>query len=164
MDIGLIVKLLHVLTAIGLISGVVGRGVTFWHAGKTTNVSVAHTLIKLSDFFEQRMVIPASMAVLLFGVLISWLRGWPLFGIFQGSNSNWLLVSFVLYLAPTPAIPLYLIPRRKQRAQAADDALAQGTITPELTSALNDKGVITYRTVELVIVIAVTILMVTKPF
>lgn len=164
MSLGLIMKLLHVLTAMWFISGIVGRGVTFWQATKTTHVHTAVTLVKLSDFFEQRMVIPGSSAVLLFGVLTAWLQGWPLFGFLQGATANWLLVSLVLYLGPTPAIPLYLIPRRQQRAKAAEAALAQGKITPEFTAALNDKGVSLYRTLELIIVAIVTLLMVTKPF
>jgi len=164
LSLGLIVKSLHVLSAIWFISGMVGRGVAFWQAAKTTHAHTAYTLVKLSDFFEQRMVIPGSASVLLFGVIVTWLQGWPLLGFLQGAKSNWLLVSLVLYLSPTPLIPLYLIPRRKHRANVAEEALAQGSVTPELTAALNDKGVIACRTAELIIAVVVTILMITKPF
>lgn len=164
MNFGLLTKLLHILSAIWFISGILGRGIAFGQAAKTSNVHTAYTLVKLSDFFEQRMVIPGSTAVLVFGLLTAWLQGWPVFGFLQGADSNWLLVSLALYLSPTPLIPLYLIPRRKHRAQAAEEALAQGGITSEFAAALNDRGVFTYRAVELTVAVVVTILMVTKPF
>jgi len=41
MSLGLIMKLLHVLTAMWFVSGIVGRGVTFWQATKTTHVHTA---------------------------------------------------------------------------------------------------------------------------
>ena len=164
MDLGLVSKLIHVLSAMWFISGVVGRGVTFAQAARATQISTAHTLLKLSDFFERRMVLPGSMAVLGFGLLVAWLRGWPLWGFLQGANSNWLLTSLIFFLAPTPMIPLYLIPRRRQRAKLAEEALARGAVTAELTAALHDQGVMTYRMVELIVAVVVTILMVTKPF
>lgn len=164
MNLGLILKLLHILTAIWYMSGIIGRGIAFGQASKTSNIHIAYAMLKLSDFFEQRMVIPGSMAVLLFGILTALRQNWPLFGFLQGATTNWLLASLVLYLSPTPLIPLFLIPRRKQRVKVADEALSKGQITPELTAALKDIGVIYYRTAEFIIVIVVTTLMVTKPF
>ena len=164
MSLGPVTNLLHVLAAAWFVSGVIGRSVAFGQAAKSTHVDTTCALMKLSDFFERRMVIPGSAAVLLLGLLTAWLNGSPLFGFLQGSDANWLLVSLVLFLSPTPAIPLYLIPRRVLRAQVAEAALAQGRITPELMAALADKGVIAYRRLELVIAMVVTALMVTKPF
>jgi hypothetical protein len=40
----------------------------------------------------------------------------------------------------------------------------QGTITPQLSAALNDKVVVRFREVELIILVVIIILMVTKPF
>lgn len=164
MSLSLVMKLLHVLAAMGFISGIIGRSITFGQAAKSTNVHTSYTLLQVSEFFERKMVIPAGGAVFLLGLITAWLQGWPIFGFLQGASSNWLLVSIVLLIALLPAIPLYLIPRRQQRAKAAEEALAQGTVTPELTAALTDKGVITYRMVEFTIAVVITILMVTKPF
>jgi uncharacterized membrane protein len=164
MSLGLIVKALHVLSAIWFISGLIGRGVAFAQAARSTHIQTAYTLLKLSDFFEQRLVIPGSMAVLVFGLLVAWIQGWPLFGFLQGARANWLLVSLVLFLSPIPMIPLYLIPRRKLRARLAEEALARGELTPALTAAFQDRVVSRYRTVELVIAGLVTVLMITKPF
>ena len=161
----LIMKLLHVLAAFWFVSGLVGRDFAFWRAGKATNVHAVHGLLQISDFFERYAVIPVSMAVFLFGLIVTWMQKWPLFGFIQGSRSNWLLVSFLLSLGISLAIgPLKLVARRKQRARALEEALAQGTITPELTAALNDKVVVRFRALELALVVLIVILMVTKPF
>jgi uncharacterized membrane protein len=165
MNFYLLMKLLHVLAAFWFLSGLVGRDFTFWRAGKATNVQAVQALLQISEFFERYAVIPVSMAVILFGLIVTWMQRWPLFGFLQGSRSNWLLVSFLLFLGITLAIgPLKLIPRRKQRTRALEEALARGTITPELTAALNDEVVVPFRAVELALVVLIVILMVTKPF
>jgi uncharacterized membrane protein len=161
----LLMKLLHVLAAFWMISGVVGRGLAFWQARKAKDVQAVHALLRLSEFFERYAVIPVSMAVFLFGLILTLMQGWPLFGFLQGSPSNWLLVSFILFLGVLLAIaPLKLIPRRKERERALQEALAQETITLRLMSALNDKVVLRFRVVELIALIIIIILMVLKPF
>jgi uncharacterized membrane protein len=158
-------KLLHVLAAFWMISGVVGRGLAFWQARKAKDVQVIHALLRLSEFFERYAVIPISMAVFLFGLIITLMQGWPLFGFLQGSQSNWLLVSFILFVGVLTCIaPLRLVARRKEQTRALEEALAQGTITLRLIAALNDKVVIRFRTAELIILIIIIVLMVTKPF
>jgi len=158
-------KLLHVLAAFWFISGVIGRDFAFWQAGKATNVQAVHALLQVSEFFERYAVIPLGSVILVFGLIVTWMQRWPLFGFLQGSTSNWLLVSFILFVGGSLAIiPLRLMARRKQRTRAIEEALVQGTITPELTAALNDKVVVRFRAVELVILVVIIILMVTKPF
>ena len=165
MNLYITMKLLHVLAAFWFISGIIGRDFAFWQAGKATDVQAVHALLEVSEFFERYAVIPVASAVLVFGLIITFLQKWPLFGFLQGSPSNWLLVSFILFIGGTlPIIPLRLVLRRKQRTRAVEEALVQGTITPELTAALNDKVVIRFRAVELVVLVVIIILMVTKPF
>jgi uncharacterized membrane protein len=158
-------KLLHVLAAFWFIGGLVGRDFSFWQAGRATNVQAVQALLQISDVFERYAVIPISMAVFLFGLILTLLQRWPLFGFLQGSPINWLLVSFILYLGISLAIgPLKLVPRRKQRTRALEEALTQGIVTPDLTAALHDKVVVQFRTVELAVLVVIIILMVTKPF
>jgi len=158
-------KLLHVLASFWLISGVVGRGLSFWQAGRAKDVHAVYALLQISEFFERYAVIPVSVAVLIFGLIVTWMQKWPLFGFLQGSPSNWLLVSFMLFIGISAFIgPLGLVARRKERMRAVKEALAQGTITLRLMAALNDKVVIRYRLGEFVILIIIIILMVTKPF
>jgi uncharacterized membrane protein len=165
MNLYLIMKLLHVLAAFWMISGVVGRGLAFWQARKAKDVQAVHALLRLSEFFERYAVIPVSMAVFLFGLIITLMQGWPLFGFLQGSPSNWLLVSFILFVGVLAFIaPLRLVARRKEQTRALEEALEQGTITLRLIAALNDKVVIRFRTAELIILVIIIVLMVTKPF
>lgn len=165
MNLYLLMKLLHVLAAFWMVSGLVGRDLSFWWAGKATNVQAVHALLRASDFFERYAVIPVSMAVLLFGLIVTWMQKWPLFGFLQGAASNWLLVSAILFIGGMLFIaPLGLVARRRERTRAVEEALAQGTITPALTAALQDKVVNRFRAAELGITVIIVILMVTKPF
>jgi len=165
MNLYLMMKLMHVLAAFWMVSGVVGRDIAFWQAGRTTNVQAVHALLRASEFFERWAVIPISMAVLLFGLIVTWMQKWPLFGFLQGSPVNWLLVSFVLYVGVTGFIaPLGLVARRKERTRAAEEALAQGTMTLRLSAALDDKVVHRFRAVEMIILVVIIALMVMKPF
>lgn len=152
MNLYLLMKLLHVLAA-------------FWWAGQVKEVHAVNTLLQISDFFERYAVIPISVAVLVFGLIVTWMQKWPILGFLQGSASNWLLVSFVLFVGISALIgPLGLSARRRERARAVEEALAQGSMTLRLMAALQDQVVTRFRTVELVTVVAIIILMVTKPF
>ena len=165
MNLYIFMKLLHVLAAFWMVSGVVGRDLAFWWAGKATDVRAVHALLRASEFFERYAVIPVSMAVLLFGLIVTWMQKWPLLGFLQGSPTNWLLVSVILFIGGMGFIaPLGLVARRKERTRALEEALAQGTITPALTAALNDNVVNRFRAVELIITVIIIVLMVTKPF
>jgi predicted integral membrane protein DUF2269 len=164
MSLTVIMKLFHVLAAFGMVTGVIGRNVTFARAAKATEIQVAHALLQASDFFERRMVIPVSSAVLLFGLATAWLQKWPILGFIQGGSTNWVLVSLILFTLPLLLVGRYLLPRRKQREKAAEAALALGQITPELTAALNDRLVLRFRAAEMVGLGLIVALMVLKPF
>ena len=165
MNLYLFMKLMHVLTSFWFISGVVGRDLAFWWAGKAKDVQAIHALLQISDFFERYAVIPISIAVLAFGLIVTWMQKWPLFGFLQGSETNWLFVSFLLFIGVSAFIgPLGLVARRKERTHAVEEALAQGTVTLRLMASLQDKVVNRFRAVEMAILVMIIILMVTKPF
>ena len=93
------------------------------------------------------------------------MQKWPLFGFLQGASSNWLLLSFILFVGISAVIgPLGLAARRRERTHAMAEALAQGTITPRLIATLNDKVVTQFRMVEVVILVIIIVLMVMKSF
>jgi hypothetical protein len=142
MNLGLIMKLFHVLAAFWFISGMVARDFTFWRAAKASVVQEIYALLQVSDFFERWGVIRGGFLVLIFGLMIIWLQHWPMFGFLQGAPTNWLLLSFILFVGGSAVIaPLRLIARRQQRTQALEEALVKGSITAELSAALNDKVV-----------------------
>ena len=165
MNLYLFMKLMHVLAAFWMVSGVVGRDFAFWQAGKAKEVQAVHALLKVSEFFERYAVIPVSVAVLVFGLIVTWMQKWPLFGFLQGASSNWLLVSSFLFIGLSAVIaPLGLVARRRERTSALTESLAQGKITLRLSAALNDKVVTRFRAAELILLIVIIVLMVTKPF
>ena len=165
MSLYVLMKLLHVLAAFWMISGVIGRGFTFLQARRTSDVHAVRALLHVSEWFERYAVIAASFAVLLFGLIVTWMQKWPLLGFLQGSSSNWLLVSSILFVGISAVIaPLRLIARRRERTRALEEALAQGTVTLRLMAALNDRVVIGFRLLELIILVVIIVLMVTKPF
>jgi hypothetical protein len=87
MNLGLVVKLLHVFAAFWFITGVVARNLTFWRAAKVSTVQEVSALLQVSDFFERWGVIRGGFLVLIFGLLTVWLQRWPLFGFLQVFSS-----------------------------------------------------------------------------
>jgi hypothetical protein len=160
----LIMRFLHILSAFWLITGLLGRWMAFAQARRATDILPAVALLRLSEGFEQRMVIPGSQVVLVFGLLAAWLGGHPLLGVLQGARANWLLISLVLSLSMIPIVALLLAPRRKLRRLALEDAVARGALTTELRAALDDQIVLGSRTAEMIITGAILVLMVLKPF
>jgi uncharacterized membrane protein len=160
----LIIRLLHILIAIWMVGGLIGRSLAFAQARRAGNIQVASALLRLSDRFERLMAIPGSQAVLISGLLTAWLQGQPLLGFLQGSRANWLLVSLALVLALVLVVAFLLIPRRRRRLAAIEVAVARDELTPELRAALDDRIVLGSRAAELAIVAAILVLMILKPF
>jgi uncharacterized membrane protein len=160
----LIMKLLHILSAMLLAGGQLGRGLAFAGARRVSDVTVTYALLHQSERFEKLMIRPGSEIVFVFGLLTAWLAREPLFGIFTGAGPNWLSTALVLYLLTIPLVIIILAPATRRRRMAAETALAAGCITPELRAALTDRTVLITRNVELVIIFVVVSLMVLKPF
>jgi uncharacterized membrane protein len=158
------IKLLHLVSAIMMFAGGFGRQFALAQAAKTTDIHQVYALMSLSGRFENLLAIPGSILVFVFGLIIGWLRGWPLLGFLQGAAVNWLLASIILYLAIYPLVIFIFIPRGKQFAQTLDQALAQGQVTADLTAAFNDKLVRVGHSIEIILVVAILYLMVMKPF
>jgi hypothetical protein len=157
-------RFLHILGAFWLIAGLLGRWMTFAQARRAADILPATALLRLSERFEQLMVIPGSQAVLVLGLLAAWLGGHPLLGVLQGARANWLLASLVLSISMIPIVALLLAPRRKLRRLALEDAMARGALTAELRAALDDRIVLGSRSAEMMITGAILVLMVLKPF
>lgn len=164
MPIAIFLKLLHVLSAMWFVGGVLGRGLALSHASKATDVQTTAAFMRLVDRFEKFMVIPGSFAVLLVGLVTAWAIGWPVLGFLEGSKTNWLLAAILLYLTNIPLILWIYNPRGKIFGRALQDALAQGKVTSELRDAFADKIVTAAHRYELMSILAIIALMVLKPF
>ena len=98
------------------------------------------------------------------GLLAAWRGGWPILGFLQGGSANWILVSLVLYLTLVPLILWVFLPRGRVFEGALRDALAEGRVTPALRAAFADPVVAAAHAWELIAIVLVIALMVTKPF
>ena len=159
-----IVLFLHITAAVGMVAGLIGRELTRREARNAGDIHTLVALMKASGRFESLLVIPGSMAMLVIGVVLAFMGGWPLFGFLQGASSNWLLVSVVLTLAMFPLVSLVFLPRGKVYEAALGDAVSRGQVTGALTAAFDDGTVRTGHIVEGALVAVVLFLMVAKPF
>jgi uncharacterized membrane protein len=164
LDWGLWSKLLHVVGAFLLVAGLIGRELAREQARHTDNIAIFTNLSQLAGQFERTLVIPSSTVILIFGLLVTWQRGWPLLGFLQGASQNWLLVSLLLFLTQFPLVVFIFIPRGKIFERVLADAQARGQVTPELRASLNDPVVHRAHVFEAVAVILIIYLMVMKPF
>jgi hypothetical protein len=73
-------------------------------------------------------------------------------------------VSLLLYLSIIPVIPLVFLPRGRVFAAALSEATAEGRVTDRLTAAFHDRVVFAAHVYEIVAIVGVFILMITKPF
>ncbi len=159
-----IAVVVHVLLVFWLVAGIAGRDVVHARAARTTDLAELRALLGVASVFELRMVRPGTFAVLVAGLIAAWARGWPILGFLQGGQSNWVLVSLLVYLSIIPVIVLVFIPRGKVFRAALDDAVAAGHVTPQLTAALHDPAVEAARKYELAVIGVLAFLMVTRPF
>jgi uncharacterized membrane protein len=146
------------------VGGIFGRQLVRAYAKKTDDVQIFAALNQAAGRIENMMVIPGNMAVILFGVILALMSGYPIFGFLQGAAQNWLLVSNILLVLGLVIVPTIFVPRGKKFEPVLQAALAEGRMTPDLQAELDDKVVRLahlYEEVALVIVIA---LMVFKPF
>ena len=157
-------KLLHILTAFWFITGILGRQLTRAQARKSEDLAAFVTLTALAGRFESLMVIPGNLVVIVVGVIVALMGGWPIFGFLQGASANWLLVSNLILLAGIFVVPLVYLPRGKVFDKVLEEAKAQGRITPELIEVLDDPVVKIAHWGEYIGVTVIIVLMVLKPF
>ena len=158
-----LLKFAHVVSAIASIAGLLGREFTRVQARNASDIHTVAALMQVSGRFEQ-LAVPGSMVLFVVGLLLAWLQGRLVLGFLQGAQSNWLLVSLLLYLAVYPLVFFVFVPRGKVFEQALAAAVAQGQVTTALTVAFNDPVVLAAHVTEGGLVAAILYLMIAKPF
>ena len=164
MSLLLVVRFLHIGSAIWFIGGVIARQIVRAHAKQTDDVQHFAVLNVAAGWIETTMVIPGNFAVIVFGVIYGLMIGAPILGFLQGASRNWLLVSNILLLLGFLNVPLVFIPRGKLFDVALKDALAREQMTPELGAHINDRTVRIVHFMELAVLGFITFLMVFRPF
>jgi uncharacterized membrane protein len=136
-----IIRFLHIATAIMFIGGIFGRQLVRAYAKKADNIHVFSALSQAAGRIERIMIIPGNLAVILFGVILALMTGAPVLGFLQGASRNWLLVSNSLLTLGLLLVPFVFIPRGKKFEPVLQKALAEGQMTAELRTTLDDKRV-----------------------
>ena len=157
-------KMLHVIVAVVFAGGLFARQVIRSYARTIDDVAWFANLSAAAAYVENVMVKPASLIIVVLGVIQARLGGIPIFGFLSGGDQNWLLVSIALYLAAFLLVPLVFVPKGRAFRPLLDASLSQGRITPELRLAINDRTVALAHHLETAAVLVVLALMVLKPF
>jgi hypothetical protein len=164
MSLLLVIRFLHIFSAIWFIGGVLARQIVRLYARWTDDVQHFASMSQAAGRIENTMVIPGNFAVIIFGVIYGLMIGAPILGFLQGATRNWLLVSKILLIIGFFNVPLIFLPRGKSFDAALKDALARGEMTPELRLHINDPVVRMAHWFELVAMLVVVFLMVFRPF
>jgi uncharacterized membrane protein len=163
-ELGILSRVLHVAVAFWFVGGFVGRGLVMLHARRSRDVQGVATLTELAAAFDRLLVIPGSAAVLLLGLSTAWIQGYPLFGFLQGSHTNWVLASLVLFICIMALGPAVFLPTSRTLDRAVEEARAEGVVTPALSAALKSRKADLALGAEAIVVAVVIVLMVVKPF
>lgn len=157
-------KFLHILAVVWMVGGMFARQIIRGIAKKSDDVKAIASLSQVAMRLDRTMVIPGGNFVLVFGVILALMLKWPIFGFLQGADQNWLLVSNILLIVIMIIVPTVFLPHNKKVDSLLQTALAEGHVTPDLRSALHDQKNRLAHYIEEILVIAVTALMVLKPF
>lgn len=157
-------KFAHILSVVVMIGGMFARQVVRGIAKKSEDIQAIASLSHVAMRLDRTMVIPGSNFVLVFGVVLALMLKWPIFGFLQGADQNWLLVSNILLIAIMIIIPTVFLPHNRKVDSLVQTALAEGHVTADLKSALHDQKNRLAHYIEEALVLAITALMVLKPF
>jgi uncharacterized membrane protein len=164
MNLYLILRLLHIASAIAFVGGLFARQAVRSLLPRAADIPSLEALMAGAGIVERFMVIPGNVLAILFGVILALTTRAPMFGVVQGSHSNWLLASIVILALLFPLVPLVFLPRGRAFEAALQAARGGGQITPDLRRPMADPIVRWAHAAELVGVSIIVVLMVFKPF
>jgi hypothetical protein len=159
MDLGNLLKLVHIAAGFALVAGLFGRWSLERRAAAASDPEKAYALTQASAPFE-RLVLVGGPAIIVAGLLTAAVKGYAFFGLTTG----WMLVSLVLVLAfPFVLAPLVYLPNGRRMESAIRDARERGAWTSELRAAFADPRLRYARWYEAIAAGVVLALMVLKP-
>ena len=160
----LIIRFLHIVSAIVFIGGVFARQLLRSFAEKTDDVRNFVALNQAVGRIETFMVMPGNLGVILFGVILALITGSPILGFLQGASKNWLLVTIILLVFGVLTVPVVFVQRGKQFDLVLKDALAKGQMTAQLRAELDNKTIRFMYLTQITLPMVIVVLMVFKPF
>ena len=159
MDWAGILKLIHIVLAMALVTGIVGRWFLLAAAERSDRLERTEALLEASDPFEMAVRV-SSFLVLVAGLLTAWAQGYAWLGLTTG----WMLAALLLSLGIVVLVPTVFLPKGRRFAAALDGARAAGEVTAELRASFADPTLRAAHVAELVALAIIVALMVLKPF
>lgn len=157
-----LLKLLHVLSAMWLVSGLLGRAVVLYSARRAPEMRVLKAIADVSGRLENLMIAPGIFAVLATGIATALVGGISLFGPF-GGGPLWVFIPVVIMLIAIVTTPITLGHDRAW-GQALEDAAGQGAVTDRLRAYLDGRAMLRRYAPDVGFVAFIVVLMVLKPF
>jgi hypothetical protein len=155
-------KLLHVLSSMWLVTGLLGRVVALSSARRAPEVRVLKAIADVSGRLEDLMIAPGIFAVLLTGIATAVVGGISLLGPIDG-GPLWVFVPLVIMLIAVATTPITLAHDRRW-GQALEDAAQRGVVTERLRPFLDARAMLRRYAPDITAVAFIVVLMVLKPF
>lgn len=157
-----VLRLLHVLSAMWLVSGLLGRAVALSAARRAPDMRVLKAIADVSGRLENLMIAPGLFAVLATGIVTAIAGGLSLFGPFDG-GPLWVFIPVVIMLLAVVTTPLTLSGDRRW-GEALEDAATRGVVTDRLRPFLDARAMLRRYAPDIAAVALIVALMVLKPF
>lgn len=157
-----ILRLLHVLSAMWLISGLLGRAVVLSAARRAPEMRIIKAIADVSGRLEDLMIAPGIIAVFVTGIATAIAGSVSLFGPFDG-GPLWVFVSLLLLLFALAMTPVTL-GRDRRWGEALEDAAKRGVVTDRLRPFLDANAMLRRYAPDISVVTLIVVLMVLKPF
>lgn len=120
-------RFLHIVSAILFIGGILGSHLLMGIARRKDDLRVVSALSQAAARFEQWMIMPGNLLVIVFGVLVALDGGWPIFGFLEGDGEkSWLLTANILLVINLVIVATLYIPRGKALGRKLNEAMASG--------------------------------------
>ena len=155
-------KLLHVLSAMWLMSGLLGRAVALSSARRAPEMRVLKAIADVSGRLENLMIAPGILAVLVTGIATAVVGGISLLGPIDG-GPLWVFVPLLIMVFAVVTTPMTLSHDRKWGA-ALEEAAQRGAVTDTLRPYLDARAMIRRYAPDIATVGLIVVLMVLKPF
>ena len=163
MSFTILIVVVHVFSAIAMVAGIVARELTRMQMHATTDFDAYLTLLDMVGRFENILVRPGSLLIAISGILLAVLEGYPLFGVLQGGQVNWLLISNLLVISIIALIIFVFIPQGRQFDGLLEEAKQKREITPALREEDKRPLVVWAHRYENLATALVLFLMIAKP-
>jgi uncharacterized membrane protein len=157
-----LLKLLHVLSAMWLVTGLLGRAVALSSARRAPEMRILKAIADVSGRLEELMIAPGIFAVLVTGIAAAVAGGISLFGPLDG-GPLWVFVPLLIMLVAVATTPMTLSHDRRW-GQALEDAAQHGMVTETLRPYLDGLAMIRRYAPDITAVGLIIVLMVLKPF